>query len=91
MENVKLALIDEPVNNLDAKHIRQLSDLLTRIQCYNTDFAVVIITHCHAFPNITKAFEITSERTLKSTDYQVHNCLGAFDKDGFYQSEMRAD
>ncbi len=56
MENVKLALIDEPVNNLDAKHIRQLSDLLTRIQCYNTDFAVVIITHCHAFPNITKAF-----------------------------------
>ena len=87
-DSVKLAMIDEPVNNLDAKHIRQLSDLLSRIQFYRPDFAIILITHCHAFPKITKALEITPEKELKQISYQVHNCFGRFDADGFYQQEM---
>ena len=88
LDSVKLAMIDEPVNNLDAKHVRQLSDLLTRIQFYNPDFSIILITHCHAFPKITKSYEVTSEKELKTVDYQVHNCFGSFDNDGFYQKKM---
>ncbi len=86
--SVKLALIDEPINNLDAYHIRHFSDLLMRIQFFNPKFAIVLITHCHAFSKMTKAFEITSEKELQQIDYEVHNCFGNFDKDGFYQKEM---
>ena len=91
LDSIKLAMIDEPVNNLDAKHIRQLSDLLTRIQFYNPDFAIILITHCHAFPNMTKAFEITAEKELKQVEYHVHNCFGDYDAGGYYQSEMNPD
>lgn len=87
---VKLALIDEPINNLDAKHIIHFSDLLTRIQFYNPNFSLVIITHCHAFPKITKAYEIQGV-TLKRVEYQTHNCFGHYDANGYYQSWMNPE
>ena len=85
--NVKLALIDEPINNLDTKHIIQLSDLCSRIKCINKDFTFIIISHCHAFPRIDKAYEI-DDGLMKLVEYQTHNCFGKVDIDGFYQSEM---
>lgn len=87
LDGVSLALLDEPINNLDAKHIIQLSDLLRRIQYYNPDFAIILITHCHAFPYVNKAFEI-KDNTLSEYKYELHNCFGTTDKDGFYQTDM---
>ena len=85
--NVKLALLDEPVNNLDAKHIIQVSDLLNRIQFYRPEFSIVLITHCHAFPNISRAYEISNQE-IKIIKYHPHNCFGHYDEDGYYQKEM---
>lgn len=87
LNGVSLALLDEPINNLDAKHIIQLSDLLRRIQLFNKDFAIILITHCHAFPYINKAFEIQNNSLLEYK-YELHNCFGTTDKDGFYQKNM---
>lgn len=85
--NIKLALIDEPINNLDAKHIIQFSDILNRIQFYNPNLSIVLITHCHAFPNISKAYEL-SNNTIKTIEYHPHNCFGAYDEKGYYQPAM---
>lgn len=83
---VKLALIDEPINNLDAKHIIQLSDLLLRIQYFNPDISFVIITHCHAFPIIDVAYEV-SNGMINKVNYEEHNCFGKTIK-GYYQKSM---
>ena len=40
---------------------------------------------------MSKAFEITAEKKLAQIDYQVHNCFGAFDSDGYYQKEMNPE
>ena len=85
--NVKMALIDEPINNLDAKHIIHLSDLCLRIRYYNPDFSIVFITHCHAFPKIDKAYEINNG-LMNQIEYQTHNCFGKYDENGFYQDYM---
>lgn len=94
-ESVRLLLIDEPVNNLDAHHVRHLSDLLTRISHLSKindekGFAMIIISHCHAFSNITKAFEIKDQK-MEQIDYSIHNCFGSIDKDGYYQKEMNPE
>lgn len=86
-EGIKLAMIDEPVNNLDAKHIIQLSDLINRIHHFNPDFATILITHCHAFPTINKAYQIENG-TIVESNYEVHNCFGKTDDNGYYQKEM---
>ena len=85
--NVKMALIDEPINNLDAKHIIHLSDLCLRIRYYNPEFSIAFITHCHAFPKIDKAYEINNG-VMNQIEYQPHNCFGKFDENGFYQDYM---
>lgn len=85
--DVKLALIDEPINNLDAKHTIHLSDLCSRIRYFKPDFSIMFITHCHAFPKIDKAYEINNEH-LNQIEYQTHNCFGEYDVDGFYQKSM---
>lgn len=90
LHGISLALIDEPVNNLDAKHIVQLSDLLLRIQYFNPNFAYIIITHCHVFPYINKAFEIRNKQIIE-VEYQTHNCFGTYDANGYYQSWMNPE
>lgn len=87
--NVKLALIDEPINNLDAKHIIQFSDLLSRIQYFNQDLSFVIITHCHAFPVIDVAYEVSNGK-FNIVNYENHKCHNCFGKtnEGYYQNFM---
>ena len=75
--------MDEPINNLDAKHIVQLSDLINRIQENNPRLAWIIISHCHVFTNVTRAFEIRDKK-LEAVAYQSHNCFGTCDARGYY-------
>ena len=83
LSNIKLVLIDEPVNNLDAKHIVLLSNLINRIQESNPKLAWIIISHCHVFTNVSKAYEIRNKQ-LQEVEYKSHNCFGACDSGGYY-------
>lgn len=85
---VKLALIDEPTNNLDTRHMRQLSDLILRIRHYNPHLAFIMISHCRLWPYITKAYEIR-QKHIGEIAYTPHTCLGEPDDDGYYQKEMK--
>ena len=86
--DVKLVLIDEPTNNLDTNHMRQLSDLILRIKHFRSELAFIMISHCRLWPYITKAYKIEQKR-LNEIEYIPHTCLGEPDKDGYYQKEMR--
>lgn len=87
VEGYKIALIDEPLNNLDAKHIMQFSDLLLRITSFNQEFCFLIVSHCHAFTKIAKLYMIENNGLVRK-EYLNHNCFGSYDEDGFYRREM---
>lgn len=84
IDGYKIALIDEPLNNLDARHIKQFNNLLLRILDKHPDFCFLIISHCHAFTKISKLYEI-NENELINKEYQTHNCFGAYDGSGYYK------
>ena len=81
--DIRLVLIDEPVNNLDSRHIIQLSNLINRISFKNPHLAWILISHCRVFTNITQAYEVHAGK-LELIDYKPHNCLGSCNESGFY-------
>lgn len=93
-EDVKGAFIDEPLNNLDAKRIKQFSDILLRIkylkQKESKEFASVIVSHCKAFPKVTKLFEIENAKLVNKemNPSDCNSCFGPTDSYGFYNSEI---
>lgn len=93
-EDVKGAFIDEPLNNLDAKRIKQFSDILLRIKYLKQKekkvFASVIVSHCKAFPRVTKLFEIENDKLVNKemNPSDCNSCFGPTDSYGFYDKEM---
>ena len=84
LEDYKIALIDEPLNNLDAKHIKQFNNLLLSILSKNPDFCFLIVSNCHAFTKISRFYEI-EQNIVVEKEYQTHNCFGAYDSNGYYK------
>ena len=50
-ENIKILLIDEPFNHLDVKNIKLAVNLLLKLRQENKKLAIVVSTHCMAFPS----------------------------------------
>lgn len=85
-ENAKLFIIDEPLNNLDFKNARKISNLITRIHKENPDAAILMVTHCRIFPAITRL--ITLEKGVlipNREEYVCHSCFGKANKEGYYE------
>ena len=85
-EDAKLFIIDEPLNNLDFKNARKVSNLITRIHRENPDAAILMVTHCRIFPVITRL--ITLEKGVivpNAEEYHCHSCFGKANEDGFYE------
>ena len=85
-EDAKLFIIDEPLNNLDFKNARKVSNLITRIHEENPDAAILMVTHCRIFPAITRL--ITLEKGVivpNAEEYHCHSCFGKANEDGYYE------
>lgn len=81
--SIRLIILDEPVNYLDAKHIAALSNLILKIRKEHPSLCVLISSHCHIFPFVNKAYEIVDSKLIR-TSYTCYNCIGSTDSEGFY-------
>lgn len=84
-EGARLFIIDEPLNNLDFKNARRVSDLITGIHKNHPDSAIIMVTHCRIFPAITRLISIKDGSLSDSEEkYVCHSCFGVPNEDGFY-------
>lgn len=80
---IQLIILDEPINSLDSTHVRLLSNLLLRIKDNNPQIGFLIVSHCHAFPYISSAYEIKNNKLISGT-YCQGTCFGDVDDKGYY-------
>lgn len=84
-EDARLFIIDEPLNNLDFKNARSISNLITRIHKENPDAAILMVTHCRIFPCITRLITMDKGRIVPTEEeYRCHNCFGKPNSEGYY-------
>lgn len=84
--NTKLAIIDEPLNNLDFSNVRTISNLLNKVRHDNPQMAILMVSHCRIFPFITREIKLSFEGASEiSGSYVCHSCFGDPDKEGFYR------
>ena len=85
-EDAKFFIIDEPLNNLDFKNARKISNLITRIHKENPNAAILMVTHCRIFPAITRLITINNGVVVPNQEeYQCHSCFGKANSDGYYE------
>ena len=85
-EDAKLFIIDEPLNNLDFKNARKVSNLITRIHRENPDAAILMVTHCRIFPAITRLITLKDGVVVPTKEeYCCHSCFGIPNEDGYYE------
>lgn len=85
-QNAKLFIIDEPLNNLDFKNVKRVSNLITKIHRENPEAAILLVTHCRIFPAITRLISIEKGAIVPNEEaYRCFNCFGKADNDGFYE------
>lgn len=85
--NSKLFILDEPINNLDAKHARILNNFLIDLKKRPNPPAVLIVTHCHMFRGVDRAYQLKGGKLLPVSDYQPKSCFGECDKTGYYTED----
>ena len=84
-EDAKLFIIDEPLNNLDFKNARKISNIITRIHRENGNAAILMVTHCRIFPAITRLITIDNGVIVSNEqEYQCYSCFGKANSDGYY-------
>lgn len=85
-EDAKLFIIDEPLNNLDFRNARKVSDLITRIHKNNPNAAILMVTHCRIFPAVTRMITVR-DGTVSETEetYVCHSCFGKPNAEGYYE------
>ena len=85
-KDAKLFLIDEPLNNLDAKNVRTINNIISKIHNEYPNAAIIIITHCHSLAAITSQFEIKDGKLFRiENEYKCFNCFGETDFKGYYK------
>jgi ABC-type glutathione transport system ATPase component len=85
-EDAKLFIIDEPLNNLDFKNARKISNLITRIHKENPDAAILMVTHCRIFPAITRLITLRDGAIVSNEEeYHCYSCFGTPNQDGYYE------
>lgn len=85
-KNAELFLIDEPLNNLDAKNVRTINNIIAEIHNNNPESGIILVTHCHALSSITEQYEIANGNIEKTKEkYKCFNCFGDVDSKGYYK------
>lgn len=86
-EKLRFFFIDEPLNNLDMKTVRLISNLLNRIHQENPEAVMVMVSHCRIFPFINRVFKIENKQLVEDSSEPVCNtCFGRPDEQGYYKT-----
>lgn len=85
--NAKLYILDEPINNLDAKHARILNNFLIDLKKRKDPPAVLIVTHCHMFQRVDRAYRLKNGKLTLLEHYSPKSCFGESDSSGYYKEE----
>ena len=86
VEKLDFFFIDEPLNNLDMKTVRLISNLLNQIHIENPNAVMVMVSHCRIFPFINRVFKIENKQLIEDPNETVCNtCFGRPDEHGFYK------
>lgn len=84
--DAKLFIIDEPLNNLDFKNAKKISNIITKIHKENPNSAILMVTHCRIFPSITRLITLQNGQIVPNTQpYQCYSCFGVPNSDGYYE------
>lgn len=84
-KNMKLMIVDEPLNNLDFENATKISDMLNEIHLNNKESAIILVTHCKIITCINRQRRIKKGK-LEEFDsiYEYHHCMGEPDCNLFY-------
>jgi len=85
--NSKLFILDEPINNLDAKHARILNNFLIDLKKKKDPPGILIVTHCHMFQNVDRAYQLKDGKLYQVSKYEPKSCFGECDSFGYYKEE----
>lgn len=66
--SIKILLIDEPFNHLDVKNIKKVVELILELRRINPELAIIVSTHCMAFPN--PCAKIENARQIETTSFK---------------------
>jgi ABC-type cobalamin/Fe3+-siderophores transport system ATPase subunit len=73
---IKILLLDEPLNHLDTGNIKKVINILSNLRQKNPRLAIILTTHCQAFPDPTKYLVIQSKTVSRSkTPYVHYDCF----------------
>ena len=83
--NVKLIIIDEPLNNLDFENAMKISNMLNEIHRSNRESAFLIVTHCKIITCINRQRKLVNGKLDEEDSiYKCHHCMGVPNENGFY-------
>lgn len=85
--NANLYILDEPINNLDSKHARILNNFLIDLKKRKSPPGILIVTHCHMFQNVDRAYQLKNGRLMQLEKYEPKSCFGECDECGYYKEE----
>jgi ABC-type multidrug transport system ATPase subunit len=73
---MKILIADEPLNHLDSSNIKKTIDLFTKFRSDFPELAVIITTHCQAFPEPTKYWLLKDKQIIPSpVPYHYYDCF----------------
>lgn len=87
--NSKLFILDEPINNLDAKHARILNNYLLDLKKQENPPSILIVTHCHMFQGVDRAYQLKNGKIEIVKNYTPKSCYGECDECGYYKEEKK--
>jgi ABC-type multidrug transport system ATPase subunit len=73
---MKILIVDEPLNHLDSGNIKKTIDLFTEFHSIFPELAIIITTHCQAFPEPTKYLLLKDKNIISSPlIYHQYDCF----------------
>lgn len=71
-----ILFIDEPLNHLDSGNIKNIIDLLQKLRQEHPNLAIMMTTHCQAFPEPSVFLHIDNQQVMPSPLPYIHyNCF----------------
>ena len=83
--NSDIIMLDEPINNLDRTRAVMLNNYIIDFIKRNPTKAIIIVTHCRMFSNVTPYNLDRGVLTPLPKDMNCTTCFGETDKDGYYE------
>lgn len=78
-----LFLIDEPLNNLDLRFVKNVSNLLTFLH-NELNKTIILVSHCKIFPCVNRSLFFSDGVVQEQTVENCYSCFGKPNRYGYY-------